>query len=439
MHDDLTRLSSRKSFFDDLRLLTSHDSNMGNIACLIINIHDLNRINSSLGYNTGDKLIKAFAERLRDMLKETDIAARIGGNKFALLLTSIMNSGHATLAANKVLMILDEPLSIDDDKISIKVSIGIALYPEHANDAETLLHNTEIALNQAKTTNCDYKLYCKDSDSTKQGDLILEKELKNAIEDNQLVMHYQPQISLLDQRPCGIEALVRWQHPVNGVIPPDRFITLAESCGLIVPLTIWTLNTTLRHCSPCFEHKEDFNVSINLSAALLHEPDLVDIITQSMQIWGTKPNSLMLEVTESAMMINPEQSLQTLTKLHQAGINISIDDFGTGHSSLAYLKQLPVNELKIDKSFVMNMTDNPDDRKIVHSIIDLGHNFDLKVVAEGIESEQVLSELAALGCDIGQGYFIGKPMPLIQLQHWMNKLLPKKVLPQPIKTKINNH
>ncbi len=345
----------------------------------------------------GDILLKTFAERIQGILKEKDTAARISGSKFALLLTSIMNSGHATLAANKILMILDEPFIMDGKNVNIKASIGIALHPEHANSAEMLFRNSEKALDQAKSSHSNYHIYCKDSDTLVQSNLILEKELKDAIENDELVMHYQPQISLQSQEVCGIEALVRWRHPTNGVIAPDRFISLAESCGLIEPLTLWTLNTTLRHCSPCFENRDDFSVSINLSAALLHEPDLVDLITQAMQIWGTKPDSLMLEVTESAVMINPELSMITLNRLHSAGINISIDDFGTGHSSLAYLKQLPVSEIKIDKSFVMNMNDNQDDKKIVRSILDLGHNFDLKVVAEGIENEQIMSELTRNG------------------------------------------
>jgi len=419
MYDDLTQLSSRNEFFITLNKLFSSDSSSENIACLIINIHELKRINTSLGYNTGDIILKAFAERIRGILKDTDVAARIGGNQFALLLTSIMNSGHATLAANKILMILDDPFIINGIKINLKTSIGIALHPEHASNAEMLLQNTEIAVDQAKLSHNNYHLFCKESDTIEQGDFILEKELKDAIEQDELVMHYQPQISLKNQRVCGIEALVRWQHPIKGIIHPDRFITLAESCGLIVPLTLWTMNTTLRHCSPCFKNRNDFNVSINLSAALLHEPDLVDLITQSMQIWDTKPSSLMLEVTESAMMINPDQSMKTLNKLHDAGINISIDDFGTGHSSLAYLKQLPVNELKIDKSFVMNMGENQDDKKIVRSILDLGHNFELKVVAEGIENKQTMSELTEMGCDIGQGYHICRPAPLDELQQWM--------------------
>jgi EAL domain-containing protein (putative c-di-GMP-specific phosphodiesterase class I) len=330
-----------------------------------------------------------------------------------------MNSGHATLAANKILMILDEPFIINGKPITLKTSIGIALHPKHANNAEMLLQNTEIALDQAKLLHNDYHLYCKDSDAIEQGNLILEKELKDAIENDELVMYYQPQVSLKYQRVCGIEALVRWQHPIKGIVPPDGFIPLAESCGLIVPLTLWTLNTTLRHCSPCFKNRNDFNVSINLSAALLHKQDLVDLITQAMQIWDTKPSSLILEVTESAMMTNPDQSMKTLNRLHDAGIKISIDDFGTGHSSLAYLKQLPVNELKIDKSFVMNMGENQDDKKIVRSILDLGHNFELKVVAEGIENEKIMSELTEMGCDIGQGYHISRPVPLDELQEWM--------------------
>ncbi len=421
MLDDLTRLSSRKGFFAQLeKQVCSLSADSGKIACLIINIHELKKINSSFGYDIGDTLLIEFSQRIRGMLRAMDTAARIGDSKFALILSAIMNSGHATLAANKILTLLDEPFRINDKQILINASMGIALFPEHGEDAQSLFQNTEAALDQAKSAGSGYHIYNQNSDTITRQNHILTKELKDAIDGDELLMHYQPQISIPQQHLTSAEALVRWQHPHTGLIPPDRFITLAENCGLITPLTIWTINTTLRHCKPCFDQWQDYRVSINLSAALLHETDLADIIQQSLRIWGVEANRLMLEVTESAMMRDPDKSMETLSKLNSIGVAISIDDFGTGHSSLAYLKQLPVNEIKIDKSFVMNMTENEDDRKIVRSVIDLGHTFDLQVVAEGIESKQILTELRKMGCDIGQGYFISRPLPMDEMLQWIN-------------------
>jgi diguanylate cyclase (GGDEF)-like protein len=421
MLDHLTSLPSRTVFFTELnKQVHSFSNDSGKIACLIININELKKINASLGYQVGDIILQQFAERIRGMLRQSDTAARIGDNRFALILSSIMNSGHATLAANKILTLLDEPFRINGSRIRINATVGVALYPEHGENAQSLLQNTEVALEQAKSSRSEYSIYCKNDDHIEQRSHILEKELKDAIDGDQLEMHYQPQISINQQTVNSVEALVRWQHPETDLISPDRFISLAENCGLIVPLTLWTLNTSLRHCKPFFDRWQDFCVSVNLSAVLLHEPDLVEMIRQSMQIWGIHANNLTLEVTESAMMIDPESSMQTLHKLNELGVNISIDDFGTGHSSLAYLKQLPVNEIKIDKSFVMNMSENNDDRKIVRSVIDLGHNFGLQVVAEGIESEQTLSELRGMNCDIGQGYYISRPLPMNEMLNWIN-------------------
>jgi diguanylate cyclase (GGDEF)-like protein len=420
MLDHLTSLPSRTGFFEELnKQVHSSSSKSSKIACLIININKLKKINASLGYDSGDILLQQFAQRIQGMLRESDTAARIGDNRFALILTSIMNSGHATLAANKILTLLEDPFNINGILVRINATMGLALYPEHGDNAQSLLHNSEAALEQARSSRDKYIIYSRNNDNIVQRSHILEKELKDAIDGDELEMHYQPQISIHQQTVNSVEALVRWQHPETGVISPDRFISLAENCGLIVPLTLWTLNTTLRHCKPFFDHWQDFCVSVNLSAVALHESDLVEMIRQSMQIWGISPNKLTLEVTESAMMIDPESSMQTLHRLNDLGVNVSIDDFGTGHSSLAYLKQLPVNEIKIDKSFVMNMSENNEDRKIVRSVIDLGHNFGLQVVAEGIESEQTLSELRGMGCDIGQGYYISRPLPMNEMLNWI--------------------
>lgn len=427
MYDELTQLATRKKFLLALSNQLEGESANTNTACLIITIHDLKRINSAMGFDCGDRMLTTFAARLESILKPTDMAARIGGSKFGLMLTSIMNTGHATLAAHKILKFMQEPFTIDSQQVKLKLSMGIALYPEHAQDANRLMLHSEAALEQTRSSRHHFSLYSKDLDSYHQYNLLIEAELEKAIHTDQLMMHYQPQINLQNQQIHGVESLVRWHHPVHGFIPPDRFVKMAEDCGLIVPLTLWTINTTLRHCKQVPQIQHDFKVSINLSAALLGEDDLVELIMQALDMWGTKPQNLVLEVTESAMMTDPEKSFSALNNLHDNGINLSIDDFGTGHSSLAYLKQLPVSELKIDKSFVINMNNNEDDGKIVRTIIDLAHNFDLKVVAEGIEDQASQDALKEMQCNIGQGYYIARPMPNEEARTWiMGKLVKSK-------------
>jgi diguanylate cyclase (GGDEF)-like protein len=427
MQDDNTQPVDRKIFFQTLNNKIGLPQSP-RIACLIIHINGLKNINSTMGYKYGDVILNTFISRLDDILNTEDVTARIGDSKFGVLLMNVMNSGHATLAANKILMMLEQPFRIDDQDMKIKVSMGIALYPEHASNTNQLVIRSEAALDQARLLRKHYSVYSKEQDHQQQYSIALENELEHAIQSDELIMHFQPQISLHDQQIHGMEALVRWNHPVHGRIPPDYFIRLAEQSELIVPLTLWTVNTSLRHCKPDANLNKPFKLSINLSAALLHDADLATLILEALQIWGVNPGNLVLEVTESAVMIDPEKSLDTLTELHEAGIAISIDDFGTGHSSLAYLKQLPVSELKIDKTFVINMNENKDDEKIVRSIIDLAHNFDMKVVAEGIETQHTLNALIDMDCDIGQGYYIARPMSKEKAQPWiMDKLGPYKV------------
>lgn len=422
IYDELTNLPTRQAFFHKLEEFSHGCQPQGcRAALLVLKLQQLGEINNAYGYTAGDLLLEQLSTRICTALRETDSAARISSNKFGIILGNIIGSGHAILAANKIQSLLEEPFIIDGHGIEANAAIGISLFPEHGDNGELLLRQAETALEQSIASRSAYNIFSTEGTQPQSAHLTIARDLKKAIYNDELIMYYQPQVDI--QRRCfsGSEALVRWIHPEQGMIPPDNFITIAEQTGLITPLTIWTINTALRHCAHCPATASDNSISINLSAVLLHDPELIDLISNAIEIWGTRPDSLIFEITESAMMVDPDFSQKVLRQLHELGTRISIDDFGTGYSSLAYLKQLPVNELKIDKSFVQKMTENEDDHKIVRSIIDLAHNFDLEVVAEGIENEQTLEQLHAMGCDIGQGYFISRPMPLDDMKEWLGE------------------
>jgi EAL domain-containing protein (putative c-di-GMP-specific phosphodiesterase class I) len=332
-----------------------------------------------------------------------------------------MNRGHAILAANKVLGLLKEPFLADGRALDVGACAGVSFFPEHAEDPELLTQRAALAMRHAQSAGNDCETYNFSSSTESTAPLLLERELKVAINSGELMMHYQPQINLKDQTICGVESLLRWESAALGIMNPEVFIPVAERSDLIVSLTQWTLNTSMRNFIESKMHVNDMKISVNLSAALLHDDEIIDIVVGAMSLWGAKPENLVLEITESAIMTNPEKSLEILRRFNEIGIAVSIDDFGTGYSSLSYLKHLPVKEIKIDKSFVISMLDSEDDRKIVRSIIDLAHNFDLNVVAEGIEDQETLSLITEMGCDIGQGYFIGRPMSLDSFQQWQSE------------------
>lgn len=391
------------------------------LALLIVNLNYLWEINVNYGYKTGDIILKRFVKLTQKALRDTDTIARVGESDFALILPSIMNHGHAILAANKVLGLLQKPFSVDGRNLNINAKVGVSFFPEHAEDSELLTQQAALALRHAQSTGNSCETYDYSYSAIDTAPIMLEQELRAAINTGELMMHFQPQINLQDKTVCGVESLLRWESPSLGKMSPEVFVPIAEKSGLITSLTQWTLNTSLRNYTGSKMHANNINVSINLSAALLHDDEIIEIVLSAMSIWGVKSKNLILEITESAIMTNPEKSLEILKKFYELDIGISIDDFGTGYSSLSYLKHLPVKEIKIDKSFVIGMMDNEDDRKIVRSIIDLSHNFDLKVVAEGIEDEETLSLLTEMGCDIGQGFFIGRPMEIDHFVQWKDE------------------
>lgn len=422
MHSEHSNIAGRNKFLsllnDEFEKCRREQRSLG---LLLVDLQRFSAINTAFGYGAGDQLLSNFASRLAHIGRHTDTVGRLGNDEFALMMPGIINGAHASLAANKLLDSLEEPFVIDGRPYKVSISMGIAVYPEHAATPGSLVRNAEFALAQSRTSNIPYQLYNSAEPSEDTSSIVVESELCDAIKHGELSMHFQPKINLLTGVMCGAEALARWRHPERGMIRPDFFIPIAERTHHIGPLTMWSLNTTLRECSEWLGKGRDLSVAVNLSANVLNEPDVVALVEHALRFWGVEPQHLIMEVTESAMMQNPTHCLETLRMLSDIGVVLSIDDFGTGYSSLAYLKRLPVQELKIDKSFVMNMAMNSNDSMIVKSIIDLAHNFGLKVTAEGVEDHATMELLTGLGCDQAQGYYIAHPMPRDDLELWLEK------------------
>ena len=404
----------------------------GMLAVMMLKFVTLKDVNTAFGYQAGDEFLEICSNRIRQALLPHDGMIRTGDSEFMVCLTKIRNEGQAILAANKILRILEQPVIIKTERLMAKVALGIALYPEHSNDAEELLRKADMAMLSAIKKKQPFCISIDYFEYRQKSDLVIETQLKDAIEHNFLSVHYQPKIDVKSNAIVGFEALARWDNESFGHIPPDIFIPIAENSNLIESLTLGILNTAIKETLEWTDSDYDIHLSVNLSAGCLKDPDIVQLINRAVNIWGINPDKLMLEVTESAMMDNPEHSLQILKDLRQQDIHTSIDDFGTGYSSFAYLKRLPVSELKIDKSFVVNMADNNEDELIVRSVINLAHNFGLNVTAEGVENRETITQLNEMGCDNVQGYYIARPMPHLKLKEWLHeyvRLDPGPVIP----------
>jgi diguanylate cyclase (GGDEF)-like protein len=390
------------------------------LGLMLIRLRRINEVNSSFGYETGNQLLISVADRIAGILRQNDIIERVGDHGYALVIPALKNIGHASLAANRVLNMMEEPFEINGNSIRASISIGISLFPEHAQDAESLFRLADMALLSAMETNAGFRICTELPHDKTVSPFIIENELRHALVNDEFILYYQPKISLSTGMVCGAEALSRWNSPSRGFVPPEIFIPVAEQTNLMLPFTLWTLNLATRQFAEFKQSCKDFRVAVNLSATILHDPDVVDLVNRTIKIWGIEPGQLILEVTESAMMIDPKNSIETLKRLHDVGVILSIDDFGTGYSSLAYVKRLPVKELKIDRSFVMNMDKDKGDAMIVRTIIDMAHNFEISVTAEGVESQEILDQLAHLGCDYAQGFHMARPMPAKDMHVWLH-------------------
>lgn len=388
------------------------------LALLLLDLDRFKEVNDTLGHDHGDSLLLQVGMRLRDVLFEPDVVARLGGDEFGILLPRLAATGDVRHVIKKLHDCLEAPFMIDGIPIVVETSIGVATMPEHADNADTLLLRADIAMYSAKQTASNYTVYAPEYDLHSPERLGLMAELRDAVEQNQLLLHFQPKVEIKTGRIVGTEALVRWQHPRRGLLFPDKFILAAEQTGLIGPLTRWVLTDALNQYQDACREGIRLRVSVNLSARSLHDPHLLEMIGSALKAADTEPGRLILEVTESAIVLDPTRAEQTLVALSGMGVLLSIDDFGTGYTSLASIKRLPINEIKIDRSFITNMLTDNKDAMIVRSVIELGHNLGLTVVAEGVETKEVFDALAALGCDQIQGYFISKPQACEALKSW---------------------
>jgi diguanylate cyclase (GGDEF)-like protein len=415
--DTLTDLPNRAQFSVYLDEAISRATlRRGSCFVLMMDLDRFKNVNDVLGHSFGDALLRKVAERLKMQLSADRCQiARLGGDEFVVLLPdATVEMAHAV--ALRILKSLELPISLEDQTVDLGAGIGIAGFPAHGTDAQSLLSHAEVAMYAAKNSGNEAVVYEPGFDKTSQQSLSLLSEMRAAADRNEFRLYVQPKMTLGDGEVVGLEALIRWAHPEHGLLFPDSFIPFAEKSGFIRVLTRWMLDRAAALCSELAAMGVRPRISVNISARDLLDQDLPGKFAEILRV---APTSFCLEITESAIMDDPVRALQTLEGLHAMGVELSIDDFGTGYSSLAYLKRLPVQELKIDKSFVMNMERDADDSKIVRSTIDLGHNMGLRVVAEGIESEAVWTLLAAMGCDQGQGYFMSKPLPSNQIAAWI--------------------
>lgn len=379
----------------------------GALGVMLVRLQRVREFGLFYGYAAGDALGEAALARIASVLRPQDTLVRVGLHEYVALLPGLRGHHHAALAGGRVVRAFEAPLQVGARAAPVAVKIGISVHPDHGRDAERLLHNAETAYGASRRDSEDSALY----DDTGTPPLIPYEALHQAIAGNLLQVHLQPMLDLRTRRIVAAESLARWHDDALGPVAPDRFIPLAEETGLISPLTRWSLNATLRHAAAARAIDPTLAFSINLSPRVFGERDLVAQITSSLGVWGIPASAITLEVTENALMEDPKLSLRRLEDLRMEGLGISIDDFGAGYSSLAYLKFFPATELKIDRGFIGDLRDDRRSIQLVRSIIDLGHHLKMRVVAEGVEDAESLAMLAEMGCDGAQGYFIQRPLP----------------------------
>jgi diguanylate cyclase (GGDEF)-like protein len=388
------------------------------VAVIMLDLNRFKHVNDVLGYRVGDQVLVAIAERLGGALaREGDLVARLSGDEFAILLRRA-DAAQALAVARRIEQSFDVPLALGEHRVDMGAGIGIACWPQHADEGDALLVHAEMAMYAAKRLSNGPATYDPALDATSAQTLTLMSELRQAVERRELRLYLQPKLALDDRRVVGAEALVRWQHPQRGLVPPVQFIPFAEQTGFIRFLTMWVFEEAARHWQTLADEGLDLLLSVNLSTRDLMDPDLPAKFDALLVKHLVPASAFCLEITESAIMDDPQRALGTLDALHDMGFKLSIDDFGTGYSSLAYLKRLPVDELKIDQSFVRNMETDRDDTTIVRSTIDLAHNLGIMVVAEGVETVEVWNMLRELKCDQAQGYHMGRPMPVGEFSAW---------------------
>lgn len=423
IEDQLTGLHNRRSF---LALLRRHvgfaNERKTNLALLVVDIDGFARLNAAHGYDFGDHALQHVARQLREVTRAQDYAARIGDNRFALILPGVMNVGHAELAVQKLFRLLEVPFDDGKARVRMTATVGVAVCPMHASQAEFLFRQAEKSLELARSTGQRW-LFPPESEEDRRFSEFwdLEIELDGAVQRGETFLVYQPKLRLPDLQPVGAEALMRWQHRTRGLVSPEHFIPIAEQTGQIKGMTIWALNSALRHAGEWKHPHGRFSIAVNVPAELVGQDDLPDLVENALKLWDAPDVQLVLEITERSLVMDPRHSFRILSRIRDLGVKISIDDFGTGYSCLAYFKDIPADELKIDKSFVAGLLIDASCADITSLIIDLAHRFGMSVVAEGVEDEETLDSLRRRNCDVVQGHLFAKALMLDEFKEWLSR------------------
>ena len=420
LYDALTGLPNRALLFDvGERSILAAGRERSTVALLVVKLEHFTDVNNAFGYEAGDLLLQQVAPRLLDSLPEGGVIARLDGAEFAALLPGA-DGAAAVVAAQKFLHALEPPVVVAEQPLDVEATVGIALYPEHGAHADDLLRRAEIAARAARAAGSDHALASR-LEEGHASHLVLAGEFRRAVERDELVLHYQPKVSMKTSRIVGVEALVRWRHPQRGLLAPDEFIPIIERTALMKPLTRWVLGTALRDCRAWRMAGYDLTVSVNVSMRNVMDPQLPEMVRALLEAAGAQPAWCALEITESVLMEDPQRAMATLSRLRRIGVQLVIDDFGTGYSSLAYLHRLSVDEVKIDKSFVLNISTDESNVAIARATIELGRSLDFETVAEGVEDRGTWEVLNSLGCDMAQGHHIAPPMSGAELERWLKE------------------
>jgi diguanylate cyclase (GGDEF)-like protein len=421
LHDALTDLPNRVLFQQKLRETIAENTGSTIVAVMLIDLDHFKEINDTLGHHFGDLLLQQIGPRLASTLRGEDMMARLGGDEFGLVLPDLDDEATAVRLAERILEELERPIGVDTLQLDVSGSIGIALYPTHSEDVETLLRRADVAMYAAKESGSGYEVYTPSLDRNSPSRLTLIAQVRPAIENHEFALYYQPKVHVIDGTIEGVEALVRWEHPERGLVMPDDFIPMVERTVLLKPLTLFVVNEALKQSHQWQRQDLCLDVAVNLSPRSLLDPQLPDLIAELLERWDVEPSRLTLELTESFLMADSGRSVGVMGRLSGVGIRLSIDDFGTGYSSMSHLKRLPLQEIKVDRSFVEHMRDDPNDAMIVGATVELGRNLGLRVVAEGVEDQATFEELARIGCDMAQGFQVSVPLPATEMTRWIEE------------------
>jgi diguanylate cyclase (GGDEF)-like protein len=420
LHDALTGLPNRALFHDRVRqAIASAERHGESFVVMLLDLDRFKQVNDTLGHQIGDRLLQAVGPRLGAVLRRSDTLARLGGDEFAVILPPPVDIDHAAATAERLVESMREPFQVDGMTLDLVVSVGTALYPDHGTDLETLVHNADVAMYKAKREQLGFSIFNAEQALGSARRLMLQRDLRPAIEQGDMEVLVQPKLAVAGWTVTGAEALVRWHHPVEGLLAPDEFLPIAEHTGLIMPLTLQVLNDCLEAQRRWRRAGVELPVSMNVSAKWLRDREFPKILNLALRNWHGRPDQLILEVPENAVMLDPGGTLETLQAVARLGVGIVLDHFGTGYSSLPLLQRLPITALKIDRTFVGDLFEERSASVVVRSVVKLAHGLGLRVIASGVESERAADHLAAIGCDEIQGYFVAHPMPVDRLPPWI--------------------